>query len=126
MGASTSSLLRSLSTITRAPSSMALLTLARTASSARFIARPPPATRYRPLTTTARNSGKVPSSSMWMILARSSLSMTGNGSANWRQLSGPGASRFASGPTDELTAVTTSSRMASSGGLVTCANSCWK
>ncbi len=39
---------------------------------------------------------------------------------------GPASSRLASGPTDDDTAVTTSSRMASSGGLVTWANSCLK
>ena len=66
------------------------------------------------------------SSLMWMILASSSLSITGNGSVSCRQLSGPGCSRLASGPTEPPTEVTTSSRMASSGGLVTWANSCWK
>ena len=39
--------------------------------------------------------------------------MIGKGSANWRQLSGPGCSRFDSGPIVDATAVTTSSRMAS-------------
>ena len=59
----------------------------------------------------------------WTIFASSSLSMIGNGSTSWRQLSGPGRSRLASGPIVDDTDVTTSSRMASSGGLVTWAKS---
>ena len=49
--------------------------------------------------------------------------MTGNGSTICRQLAGPGSSRFASGPIVADTLVTSSSRIASSGGLVTWAKS---
>lgn len=59
-----------------------------------------------------------------MILASSSLSMIGNGRTSWRQLSGDGASRSASGPTVEPRAsYASSSRIVSSGGLATWANS---
>ena len=44
----------------------------------------------------------------------------------WLQLSGSGASRLRSGPMVPASEVTSSSRMASRGGLVTWANSCWK
>ena len=43
-----------------------------------------------------------------------------------RQDAGPGASRLCSGPIVPASEVTSSSRMASSGGLVTWANSCEK
>ena len=43
-----------------------------------------------------------------------------------RQLSGSGFSRLRSGPIVDSIDVTSSSRIASSGGLVTCANSCLK
>ena len=69
------------------------------------------------------NPGRLPSSFIRINLARSSLSSTGNGSTTCRQDHGPGSSRFASGPMTEDSEVTTASRMASSGGLVTCANS---
>ena len=67
--------------------------------------------------------GMSPSRLMCRILARSSLEMTGNGSTTWRHDAGAGSSRLASGPMVPLSEVTSSSRMASSGGLVTCANS---
>ena len=41
-----------------------------------------------------------------------------------RQLAGPGVSRFCSEPSWQISEVTSSSRIASSGGFVTCANSC--
>ena len=44
----------------------------------------------------------------------------------WRQLSGSGLSRFRSGPIVVAVDVTISSRIASIGGLVTCANICLK
>src|SRR5258706_10522 len=44
----------------------------------------------------------------------------------WRHDSGSGFSRFRSGPIVEPIDVTSSSRMASRGGFVTCANSCLK
>ena len=120
------SALRSDSTMMRVPCSMASDACWQIRSSADRSPSPPSATRYSPESTLACRPGRVPSSLMWMILASSSLSMIGNGSDSWRQLSGPGSSRLASGPTDDDTAVTTSSRIASSGGLVTCAKSCLK
>ena len=60
------------------------------------------------------------------IFASSSLSRIGVLSLSRQQLSGPGASRLPSGPSGVSICVTSSSRMASSGGLVTCANSCLK
>ena len=63
---------------------------------------------------------------MERILASSSLSITGYGSTICRQLAGPGSSRLPSGPMVVARLVTSSSRMASSGGLVTWANSWWK
>ena len=44
----------------------------------------------------------------------------------WRQDSGSGTSRFRSGPTVDSIDVTSSSRIWSSGGLVTWAKSCLK
>ena len=44
----------------------------------------------------------------------------------WRHDDGPGSSRLCSGPMVEPRAVTSSSRMASRGGFVTCAKSCEK
>ena len=70
--------------------------------------------------------GMSPSRLMWRILARSSLEMTGNGSTTWRHDAGVGSSRLASGPMVPASEVTSSSRIASSGGLVTWANSCAK
>ena len=60
---------------------------------------------------------------MERIFASSSLSMTGYGSTICRQLAGPGSSRLPSGPMVADRLVTSSSRIASSGGLVTCAKS---
>ena len=67
--------------------------------------------------------GMSPSRLMCRILARSSLEKTGNGSTIWRQDAGVGSSRLASGPIEPASEVTSSSRIASSGGLVTWANS---
>ena len=49
--------------------------------------------------------------------------MTGYGSEIWRQEAGSGSSRLRSGPTVASSEVTSSSRMASRGGFVTCAKS---
>ena len=49
--------------------------------------------------------------------------MTGMGRMIWRHDSAVGSSRFDSGPSVDSSEVTSSSRMASSGGLVTWANS---
>jgi hypothetical protein len=51
------------------------------------------------------------------------LSITGNGSTICRQDAADGSSRFCSGPMLPASEVTSSSRIASSGGLVTWANS---
>src|SRR5713101_1419066 len=50
----------------------------------------------------------------------------GAGHPSCRQHSGPGSSRLPSGPIEVSDAMMISSRMASTGGLVTCANSCLK
>ena len=98
IGAHSASESRSDSTMIRTPSSIACDASARTRSSASCSASPPPATRYRPEMTWPRNSGRSPSSSMWMSLASSSLSMIGNGRSIWTHDSGVGSSRFASAP----------------------------
>ncbi len=67
--------------------------------------------------------GMSPSRLTWRILARSSFEITGNGSTTCRHEAGAGSRRLASGPMVPLSEVTSSSRIASSGGLVTCANS---
>ena len=58
--------------------------------------------------------------------ASSSLSRIGSSSAICRQLSAVGSSKFPSPPAPVNTEVTSSSRIASSGGFVTWANSCLK
>src|SRR3712207_9265074 len=60
-----------------------------------------------------------PSWLMCRILARSSLENTGNGRTTCRQDAGCGSRRFASGPIVPDSEVTSSSRIASSGGVVT-------
>ncbi len=60
------------------------------------------------------------------IFSSSSLRSIGVGSDSWRQDSGAGSRRFPSGPTAVSTAMMISSRMASTGGFVTCAKSCLK
>ena len=86
-------------------------------------AGPPPCTRNRPSIKAHWKPGRSPSALTCQILARSSLSITGLGSTIWRQEAGEGASRFCSGPMLPAIEVTSSSRIASSGGLVTWANS---
>ena len=64
--------------------------------------------------------------SMFAILASWSLLITGNGSetCGWRTCLV--SSRLPLGPIAQVSDVTSSSRMASSGGLVTCAKDCTK
>jgi len=126
IGANTSSLFRSESTTIRTPSSMAVLISAQICASAERSPDSPSETRYRPLTTMLRKCEYSPSSLMWMILAKWSLLITGNGKTNCRQCSAFASSRLPSGPTAVPIDVTTSSRIASNGGFVTCANNCWK
>ena len=71
---------------------------------------------------TARRAG----SGLCRIRAVSSLSRIGYSMRIWWQDPGSGFSRFRSAPRVELMSVTSSSRMASRGGLVTCAKSCLK
>ena len=91
---------------------------------------PPSATGYRQRITAARMPCLWPrtswSGSTLISLDSSSLRRIGCGSTIWRHESAFGLSRSPSGPTVPCRLVTTSSRMASSGGLVTWANSCWK
>ncbi len=74
--------------------------------------------------------GKVsalkPRSATWASFASSSFVMTGSLRTIWRQDSGSGTRRFRSGPTVDSIDVTSSSRIWSRGGLVTCAKSCLK
>jgi hypothetical protein len=123
IGACSASECRSDSTMMRAPSSMAAETSALISASRSRRAWPPPAARYRPQTVTALRPGRSPSALMWMSLASSSLSMTGKGSSICRHAAGLVSSRLSSGPIVVPREVTSSSRIASSGGLVTCANS---
>ena len=123
IGARFSSQSRSESTMIRAPAAIALLTLVRSSSIACRRAGPPPLTSKWPVIRTAAKPGRSPSSSMCRILASSSLSMTGNGTVTCRHDAGVALSRFCSGPKVRPRLVTSSSRMASSGGLVTWANS---
>ena len=71
----------------------------------------------------ALKPGVSPCSLTYISLARSSRSMTGWGRTIWRHDPGRASSRLPSGPTVAASEVTSSSRMASSGGLVTWANS---
>ena len=133
IGASSVVELRSESTITLAPSAMAAETRRRTSSIAAPKARPPSgvgrpaspaaATGNSPSMAKALNPGVSPFSLTYMSLARSLRSMTGWGRTIWRHAPCPASSRFPSGPTVAAREVTSSSRMASSGGLVTWANS---
>ena len=107
----------------RAPASTAAEHSRRTRSRAAANASPPPCTRKRPSMSWQRKPGMSPSALMCQILASSSLSSTGRGMTIWRHERGPGVSRFCSGPMPPASDVTSSSRIASSGGLVTCANS---
>ncbi len=106
-----------------APRAIAADTSAQISSSRSRSAAPPPATWYRPSTTWGAKPGRSPSSLMWMILLRSLPLMTGNDSTIWRHDAGPGSKRLPSGPVEDSSEVTSSSRIASSGGLVTWANS---
>ena len=111
------------STISRAPSSMASETCVQISFSLLLSPAPPADTLNVPLTVTDTNPGYSPSSLMCTIRARSSLPSTGNGSVIVRQCAGVASSRFCSGPRALPSEVTSSSRIASSGGFVTCANS---
>ena len=106
----------------RAPSLIASDTSQQISSRRWRRASPPPAASYRPSTTCAAKPGRSPSELMCTILARSLSLITGNGSTTWRQDAGDGSNRFRSGPVVPPSEVISSSRMASSGGLVTCAN----
>ncbi len=108
------------------PSAMALLAAARIAST--------PALRPAPPLDTSKSAGMVmllnpcelaPPSRL-RSFSSSSLRRTGVASSIWRAEAGVGSSRFPSGPMAVSTAMMISSRMASTGGFVTCANSCLK
>ncbi len=64
--------------------------------------------------------------SSWRIFSSSRLESTGEGSASWSAARGPGSRRLSSGPMDVSVAMMISSRIASTGGFVTCAKSCLK
>ena len=82
--------------------------------------------RPLPRMTYAAKQARSPSALMWTIFASSSLSMTGKPNLTCLTCSGPSVSRLPSGPIVVPRLVTSSSRIASSGGFVTCANSCVK
>ena len=132
MGAQSAVELRSERTMTFAPSAMASETRRRTSSMALRSDSPPAAvgapawpawrTSNSPSMAKALKPGVSPYSLTYISLARSSRSMTGSGSKIWRHRPHRASSRFASGPIVAASDVTSSSRMASSGGFVTCAN----
>jgi len=68
-------------------------------------------------------AGMSPSRLMCRIFTSWSLSITGKCTTTCRQEAGPASSRLPSGPSVPLNEVTSSSRIASRGGFVTCANS---
>ena len=105
------------------PRAMAMLTRRRTSSMASASAGPPPAGSNSPSMANASKPGVSPCSLTYTSLARSSLSMTGYGRMIWRLEPGVGCSTLPSGPSLDRAEVTSSSRMASSGGLVTWAKS---
>ena len=133
MGAQSAVELRSDRTMMLAPSAMASDTRRRTTSMARRSASPPAAvgapacpasrTSKSPSIAKALKPGVSPCSLTYMSLARSSRSMTGIGSRICRHEPWDASSRLASGPMVAESEVTSSSRMASSGGLVTWAKS---
>ena len=133
MGAASAVELRSDRTIRLAPPAMASETRRRTSSSARRSASPPasvgapasPASSISnsPSMVKALKPGVSPCSLTYMSLARSSRSITGRGRKICRQIPGRASSRLASGPMVAASEVTSSSRMASRGGLVTWAKS---
>ena len=133
MGAQSTLALRSDSTIRLAPSAMASETRRRTSSMARRSDSPPAAvgapaspasrTSKSPSMAKALKPGVSPPSLTYISLARSSRSITGSGSRICRHEPALASSRLASGPMVADSEVTSSSRMASSGGLVTWAKS---
>ena len=109
------------------PSSIAASTSRKISPSLRSRPAPPSPTRYKPRTVREQKMPrKDGSASTWMILASSSLSITGKSRINLRACSGAASRRLGSGPMAPAMDVTSSSRIASSGGLVTWANICLK
>ena len=104
------------------PSSIAWDTCRRSPSSASFRAPSPASRSYNADSVAERN----PSRSNPLILASSRSATMGDRNLNWRQCSGVSSNRFCSRPMKALKEVTSSSRMASRGGLVTWAKSCLK
>ena len=69
---------------------------------------------------------RMPLTSIALIFSISSLVRTGSVIVSWRECSGVSSNRFCSQPIIALVDVTSSSRIASSGGLLTWAKSCLK
>ncbi|CFE41385.1 Uncharacterised protein [Mycobacterium tuberculosis] len=111
----------------RAPSAIAAAAAPRTSSSAAASPAPPSETRYRQRITLDRNPCGRPLTlslgSRLTSLASSWLRRIGWGSTIWWQEFWSGLSKSRSPPVVPCRLVTTSSRMASNGGLVTWANS---
>ena len=108
------------------PSAIAWLAAARSVSTP--VARPVPpwVTSYNALSVTVLNPCEPAPPSRLRSFSSSSLRSTGVGSLICRADSGVGSSRLPSGPIAVSTAMMISSRIASTGGLVTWANSCLK
>ena len=126
MGAESAPAPRSDKTMMFLPASMALPTCSRMRWMAIRSPGPPSSTAYRHGTTSVDQWLWPPGPSTSTKLASCWSVITGWGVKIWRHDSGWGSSRLPSGPSQPQVAVMISSRMASSGGLVTWANSCWK
>ncbi len=126
MGASSASCPRSERTMISYPSAMHSEALKRRSSSALRSPAPPSFARKRMGSVIALSPFEACPPSRPRIFSSSSLRSTGVGSESCRHASGPGSRRLPSGPTAVSTAMMISSRMASTGGFVTCAKSCLK
>ena len=122
MGAMSLLMPRSESMMMFAPSSTSFTTLFNRSSSARSSPLFPSLATYSALTDLDLKS----SCSINLILSRSSLEMMGFWMFSFFACAGMTSKIFASLPTDMEVSVTISSRIPSSGGLVTCANNCLK
>ena len=108
------------------PAAMAPLQALRSSSTASRSAGAPPLMGHSMGMVIEWKPWEWPLPSSWRSRSSSSLRSTGLASVIWRADSGVGSSRFPSGPIEVSTAMTISSRMASTGGFVTWANSCLK
>ena len=122
MGACSASILRSDRMMMVHPSATAADAASQRASMALFSAPGPSAG----LKTDERVTDLAYASSMARIFASSALVRTGRWSLSWRHCWGVSSNRLPSQPKNDSTEVTSSSRIASRGGLLTWAKSCLK